>query len=422
MPRMNRRTLFGIAGAGAAAAAGAGAVLAAEHVLPASVGGGPDDVVPFRGARQAGITTAAQDHLYFVALDVTTTDRAELVDLLQRWTLAAERLTTGAEVAVDGAIGGHPEAPPQDTGEALGLPPARLTLTFGVGPSLFTRDGVDRFGIADRRPPKLIDLPLFAGDAIEPGRSNGDLCIQACADDPQVAVHAVRNLIRMGFGTTAVRWAQMGYGRTSSTVVGQATPRNMFGFKDGTSNITAEDTAGLARHVWAAAEDGADWMTGGSYLVARRIRMAIEPWDRTSLLEQEEIVGRHKGSGAALGATDEFAEVDFSATRPDGSGPLVGMDSHVRLAHSSTLGGVRILRRGYNFIDGTDAEGHLDAGLFFIAFVRDPGAQFVPMQQALSTKDIMMEYLVHTSSALFACPPGVGTGDHWGRTLFGNPA
>lgn len=413
MPRITRRTLFGLAGAGAAAAAGAGAVLAADHLTPP----GTDAVVPFRGARQAGITTAAQDHLYFVALDVTTTDRAELVDLLERWTLAAERLTTGVEVTADGAIGGHPEAPPEDTGEAQGLPPAHLTLTFGVGPTLFTRDGVDRFGIADRRPPKLIDLPEFAGDAIEPGRSGGDLCIQACADDPQVAVHAVRNLIRMGFGTTAVRWAQMGYGRTSSTVVGQATPRNMFGFKDGTSNITAEDTDGLVRHVWAGAEDGPGWMTGGSYLVARRIRMAIEPWDRTSLGEQEEIVGRYKGNGAALGGTDEFADVDFAALRADGE-PMVGIDSHVRLAHASTLGGVRILRRGYNFIDGVDAEGHLDAGLFFICFVRDPGAQFVPMQQALSTRDVMMEYLVHTSSALFACPPGVGTGDHWGRGLF----
>ena len=412
---MSRRTLFGLAGVGAVVAAGAGAVtaLAVDNAVDPVT----PDVVPFRGTNQAGITTAVQDHLYFVALDVTTADRAELVDLLRRWTDAAQRLTAGAEVAPDGAVGGHPEAPPEDTGEALGLPPARLTLTFGVGSTLFTRDGVDRFGLAASRPPNLIDLPEFAGDAIEPARSGGDLCIQACANDPQVAVHAVRNLIRMGFGVTAVRWSQLGFGRTSSTVTGQATPRNLFGFKDGTRNILAEDAEGLATHVWADATDGAAWMAGGSYLVARRIRMAIEPWDRTSLVEQEEIVGRHKGSGAPMGATDEFTLADSTATRPDGE-PMMGVDSHVRLASAHELGGVRILRRGFNFIDGTDANGHLDAGLFFVCFVREPGFQFVPMQQNLSTRDVMMEYLVHTGSALFACPPGVGEGGYWGQALF----
>lgn len=412
---MSRRSLFGLAGAGAvlAAGAGAGVGIAADRAMPTDA----NDVVSFRGPHQAGITTAVQDHLYFVTLDVTTTDRAELVELLRRWTEAADRLTTGAETALGGAVAGHPEAPPQDTGEALGLPPARLTLTFGIGATLFSRDGVDRFGLAAARPSKLIDMPEFAHDALDPARSGGDLCIQACANDPQVAVHAVRNLVRMGFGVTAVRWSQLGYGRTSSTVTGQATPRNMFGFKDGTHNILAEDTAGLARHVWADRADGAAWMAGGSYLVARRIRMAIEPWDRTSLAEQEEIVGRHKGSGAPLGAVDEFAPADLTAVRADGR-PLIGVDSHIRLASSQELGGVRILRRGFTFVDGSDARGHLDAGLFFLCFVRDPGTQFVPMQQALASRDVMMEYLVHTGSALFACPPGVGTGGYWGQGLF----
>ncbi|MEK8107994.1 hypothetical protein NKG94_28835 [Micromonospora sp. M12] len=54
-------------------------------------------------------------------------------------------------------------------------------------------------------------------------------------------------------------------------------------------------------------------MTGGSYLVTRKIRMLVETWDRTSLAEQEEIVGRAKGSGAPLGRTDEFDEPDFAA-------------------------------------------------------------------------------------------------------------
>ena len=39
-----------------------------------------------------------------------------------------------------------------------------------------------------------------------------------------------------------------------------------------------------------------------------------------------------------------------------------------------------MLRRGYNFTDGNDALGRLDAGLFFVAFVRDPRTGFIPLQ------------------------------------------
>ena len=134
--------------------------------------------------------------------------------------------------------------PPDDTGEAIGLPPNGLTITFGFGPSLFrTDDGKDRFGLADRQPAALRTLPHFPVDALDPARSYGDLCIQACADDPQVAVHAIRNLARIGFGTVSVRWSQLGFGRTSTTSTSQSTPRNLFGFKDGTKNIKAEETS-----------------------------------------------------------------------------------------------------------------------------------------------------------------------------------
>jgi deferrochelatase/peroxidase EfeB len=411
MTGMSRRTVLGLAGAGAAIA-GAGVAVGVGIDRAVSAPGDRSDVVPFRDPHQAGITTEAQDHLYITAFDVSTADPAELVALLQRWTAAAERMTQGAEAAPDGAIGGHPEAPPDDTGEALGLPPARLTLTFGVGPSLFTR-----FGLTADRPAKLAELPLFRGDRIDPAISGGDLVVQACANDPQVAVHAVRNLVRMGFGTVTVKWSQLGYGRTSATVTGQETPRNLFGFKDGTRNLLAEDTDLLERHVWVQPGDGPDWLAGGSYLVARRIRMMIEPWDRTSLAEQEEIIGRYKGSGAPIGQDEEKVEINFAALRTDGE-PNIPMEAHVRLAHADNLGGVRILRRGYNFVDGADQRGHLDAGLYFIAFMRDPVAQFVPMQQELSTKDVLMEYIVHTSSAVFACPPGPAAGGYWGDTLF----
>jgi deferrochelatase/peroxidase EfeB len=145
--------------------------------------------------------------------------------------------------------------------------------------------------------------------------------------------------------------------------------------------------------------------------------MHIEVWDRTNLQEQENVIGRDKKEGAPIGLAKEFDAPDFAKKGPDGE-PVIPMGSHVRLAHESQLGGIRILRRGYNFTDGTDGVGHLDAGLFFIAYMRNPGRQFVPMQRALAKSDLLNEYIEHTGSAVFACPPGTQPGQWWGQSLF----
>ena len=287
---LSRRRLLGWMGAGTAgvlAAGATGGVIGRSTALdPASsTSAGPDDAVAFTGRHQAGIVTPAQDRLHFIAFDVTTDDRDEFVDMLRSWTSAARRMTAGKDAGPVGAVDGEQFAPPDDTGEAIGLPASGLTLTIGLGPTLFTAaDGTDRFGLAARRPAPLTELPAFAGDQLDPAISGGDLCIQACANDPQVAVHAVRNLVRLGAGVVSVRWSQLGFGRTSSTSTGQATPRNLFGFKDGTKNLKAENEQGLERFVWVGDGDsGADWLAGGSYLVTRRIRMLIEPWDTSTL-------------------------------------------------------------------------------------------------------------------------------------------
>jgi len=96
---------------------------------------------------------------------------------------------------------------------------------------------------------------------------------------------------------------------------------------------------------------------------------------------------------------------------------VIPADSHIRLASHEHNAGTRILRRGYSFTDGIVPEtGTLDGGLFFIAYMRDP-AQFVRLQQSLAS-DALNEYIRHTSSALFAVPPGVRPGGYVGETLF----
>ena len=402
---------LGATGAVMAASAGFGASLAPGAAVPAA--DAESEPVPFYGEHQAGIATPAQDRLAFAAFDVTDPDPRAVQVMLGTWAAAAARMAGGLAI---GPVETAPQAPPVDTGEAAGLGAARLTVTVGFGPGMFDR----RFGLAAQRPAALADLPALPGDgSLDPARGGGDLCVQACADDPTVAFHAVRNLARLARGTAVIRWSQLGFGRTSSTSTAQQTERNLMGFKDGTRNIKSEDAADMDDYVWVGAEGEQPWMRGGSYLVARRIRMLIESWDTDYLSDQENVFGRSKTSGAPLGGSDEFDTPDLAAKGADGK-PVIPAAAHIRLAAPGSNGGQKILRRGYSYTDGIDTTtGLLDAGLFFIAYQKDPRAQFVPIQKRLGQFDGLNEYIRHTGSALFAVPPGLsGPGDWWGKSLF----
>ena len=401
-PRVTRRAVLGAIGAlGAVAGAGlASQVALADEDDAARV----DDAVPFFGPHQAGVATPSQERLEIAAFDVTTEDPRELRALMQEWTHAAALLCAGRPV---GETEGPPLAPPEDTGEAMDLTASRLTLTFGFGPTLFDRDGVDRFGLAARRPAALAELPPFAADELDPAISDGDLVVQACADDPQVAFHAIRNLARIGRGVSAIKWSQLGFSRTSSSGRAVPTPRNLMGFKDGTNNLDTGDAHAMREQVWVDDPD-APWMTDGTYMVTRRIRMLIETWDRTSISEQEGTIGRSKDSGAPLGGHDEFDPVPLDRRGPDGA-LVIPADGHIRLSAPASNGGAQLLRRGYSFTDGIDpVTGELDAGLFFICFQRDPREQFVPIQRLLAENDALNEYIKHVGSAVFAIPPACG--------------
>ncbi|MGO3886991.1 MAG: deferrochelatase/peroxidase EfeB, partial [Mycetocola sp.] len=68
--------------------------------------------------------------------------------------------------------------------------------------------------------------------------------------------------------------------------------------------------------------------------------------------------------------------------------------------------------------DGEAVYAELNAGLFFIAYQRNPQTQFVAMQKHLAASDLLNEYIAHISSAIFAVPPGATEGSFIGHELF----
>ncbi|GAA5195094.1 iron uptake transporter deferrochelatase/peroxidase subunit [Rugosimonospora acidiphila] len=415
--RASRRGLLALGGAAVAGAATSGALAGCDS--GSSKTAAPVVAkVPFYGAHQAGIATPAPARLAFATYDLTVDgspqeNLAALRQLLQTWTAAAAAMADGKPVPGDSNT---LVAPPADTGEAYGSSPANLTITFGVGPSLF--DG--RFGLASRRPAALADLPMLPPENLDPARSGGDLVVQACSDDPVVAFHVIRNLARLGRGTVVMRWSQLGFGNATSNGASQETPRNLLGFKDGTRNIDGSDAQLMNQHVWVGDETDQQWMRGGSYLVARRIAMHIEAWDRDYLADQQHVFGRFKYTGAPLTGSNERDTPNFAAKDASGQ-PVIPVNAHIRLAAHENNGGIRILRRGYSYTDGIiSASGELDAGLFFIAFQKDPRKQFVTLQRGLGAHDALNEYIQHVGSGLFACPPAPsGQGRYWAQDLVG---
>ena len=440
--RLRERRAFLARAASVAALSGA-AVGGAPR--PASAIEARSDAHAFWGAHQAGIATPLQEHVYFATFDLTTTEREDVAQLLRAWTAAAARLTAG-ETAQPLQAGlqavadtGHAESPTAtygrgqkfdvgipaaDSGEALDLKPARLSITFGFGVDLFSlKDGKDRFGLAAQRPEALVDLPRFPGDQLIAERTGGDLSIQACADDPQVAFHAVRQLARIAAAVTQIRWVQSGF---ASLPAPNQAPRNLMGFKDGTNNVSVADPHALAQYVWVGNE-GPDWMRGGSYLVARRIRIALEHWDRMKLAFQEQTVGRQKYSNAALGEKSALKPLDLAATDKDGN-PVIPENSHVRLAAAASNDGAQILRRPYSYNDGGNFTAErwppwrqgmeYDAGLFFLAYQRDPRNGFIRIYEKMSRFDMLNQFVTHVGGGLFACPAGAMEGRYIGQSLF----
>ena len=377
-------------------------------------------VEPFWGAPQAGIATPIQRHTYFIAFDLTTDQRADVVKLLQAWTEAAAQMTAGPSKF---DLHADPQRASAESGAAVSIPASRLTVTFGFGSTLFEKEGKDRFGLAAKRPEALAELPRFPGDQLIAERTGGDLSIQACADDPQVVEYAVRRLAKLANGIAVMRWAQMGF--TGGFPHGE-TGRNQMGFKDGTLNVTTENPEAMRKFVWVG-EEGPAWLRGGSYMVIRPIRIALDHWDDMKVAFQEESVGRYKNSGAPIGKKNEHDPLDLERTDKDGNA-VVPEESHAALSAPENNDGAQILRRAFNYDNGIAKIAErwppwrqlvtFDAGLLFQCYQRDPRTGFIKLFAKMAVIDKLNQFTTHTGSGLFVCPPGAKPGEFIGQELF----
>ncbi len=338
-------------------------------------------------------------------------DRRELADTLRSLTDAARWLTQGGP-----APKRDPLLPPEDN-LILGPDPTPngLTVTVALGASLFDA----RFGLADRKPAQLRAMEHFPHDQIDPARTHGDLLLQLCADEPDACVHALRILMRATRATLVLRWMLPGFQRPNTLTKGRTSTRNLLGFKDGTANPDTSDGELMDTLVWVQPGTPGEpaWTAGGSYMVVRTIQTKVEFWDRTALATQEDIIGRHKASGAPLDGRRENDVPDYQA---DPRGRAIPLDAHIRLANPRTprTDASRILRRGFNFANGFSQNGQLEQGLLFVCFQRDLDRGFVTVQHRLDGEPLE-EYVQPVGGGFFFALPGVRDGHDWlGSKLF----
>ncbi len=351
---------------------------------------------PFTGDHQNGIELELQTFTNFVSLDLLAgADKAAMLRWMTLLTDDIARLTQGDPTLAD--------AQPQ-----LALGPARLTVTVGFGPALFSK-----LGLEHQLPESFKDLPAFKVDALKPEFSSGDVLLHVSADDPIVLSHAVRRLITDSMAFASVRWSQQGFSNAQGVVPHGVRQRNLMGQVDGTDN-PAFNTNDFDNLVWI--QDGPSWIQGGTLLVFRRIAMQLNTWDQLGRIDKEQVIGRRLDNGAPLGKNNELDPPDFDARDTNGL-KVIPDFAHIRRAHA-TNPGERFFRRPFNYEVGMTADGNPDVGLLWTAYQKNLDTQFIPVQRRLDQFDLLNKWTSPIGSAVFAIAKGVRSGEVLAAELF----
>lgn len=438
MAEVNRRKALKSLGLATASVVAGGAAVAAgikitEQPQPASVTveaspipvpQNQSTLLPYQGVRQPGILTNPPEAVLLVTLNVLVRNPRDLTRLFRTITQRIAVLSQGEVGKLDEE---NPDFPPENTGE-LGVAPlkdGRLSIMLGMGSALFEQEGKDRFGLASKKPLALKPMPQdLVGDKLNPSLLGGDIFLQISSDHPLINLHALRDILRYTKGQLSPNWAQPGFQRFFNAAPGQAKARGLLGFLDGTANLDTANEELMNTLVWTGAEEP-DWARGGTYVSARIIREQIERWDRLTLSQQENSIGRKKSNGAPLG-DDTNKELTVPDYKTDAEGEKNPLDSHIRKANPR-LGAEsdkrRMLRRGYLYFNGIDKSGLLDAGFLFMGFCRNVVEQFEFVKrnymsnhnfpQANTGVQDLDEYLFCIGGGYFYVPPGVTGSDRF---------
>ncbi|MDO4609481.1 Dyp-type peroxidase [Corynebacterium sp.] len=402
LPRRRFLAGFGAAAGATAAAAGAaptaGALSFSPKEEPKEAPPLLDDIIPFDGRHQAGISTAQQAHAWFIAFDIKEgVGREELGRLMRVWTDSARRMTQGIPA-------------PTDLEPEMLFSVAGLTITVGFGRQFFAAAKRE-----DLAPEWLGPLPEYQHDQLRDEWNDGDILLQICCDDPMTLSHVSRFMIKDGATYVTPRWTQIGFLHARGSFEPGQTPRNRFGQLDGTVNPRTEEE--YDRIVWI--QDGPQHLRGGTSLVLRRIEMDIDGWDILDRGSREEVAGRRLDTGAPLGQENEHDPADLSKTDEYGL-PVIDPRSHMaRSMPEDGKPGLQMLRRPYQYDLPPDPNGRFtsNTGLIFAAYQKDPLLQYHTVQLRLDEADRLNEWIFHIGSAVFFIPHGVDADGWWGQDI-----
>jgi deferrochelatase/peroxidase EfeB len=331
-------------------------------------------------------------------------DRAGLTQMFKALGAEAHRLCDGLS---EGPL--EPDAPPPTTGILGDGSSVGTSVAVSVGASLFNH----RFGLADRKPAELVEMPYLVNDRLDPAWTHGDVLVLLAADREDQLLHGIRQIARSTREFLVTNWLINGFTHIApSDRIGQVSNRNTLGFKDGTANLDMGTEE--AAFVWVGSDlnDGAEpaWTEHGTYQVVRLIRTLVEQWDRASLGEQEGIIGRTKTSGAPLGLAKESDDPDYAS---DPHGNRIPLDAHIRLARprTPTTEKQRMLRKGFNYQLGFDNAGYVNQGLAFVSYQPTLEA-FMAIQMRLKNEPLE-EYTLPFGGGFFFALPGVRDSSDW---------